>query len=952
MPSPLQTHYEKNIATLRKYHLSIWQYLQQTPIAPKGVFITAEDGITNLRLTKEDGRVVFLVEGTSPEEEALSYLHLVPQGSQGVVIFVGLGLGTIPSLIFTQRPELQYLLVFEPDLDIFNQALTATDLSALLADPKVILQVGPVADMESAVQQASRAIQLEHTHILRHLPSFAYDEKKYLDTNDRMFSVINRLNVAGSTNVKMGLDFLQNRLKNITTTPHNRLAENLRGCMKGIPAILVGGGPSLDKNIDLLVQAQDKAIIFAVDSTFPALVAHHLTPHFLSAIDPDEVIFEKVADYCGHASDTSLLCLSHVTPNVPKTFPAKQVFWCYSSSPLDAWINASLGGTITTGDVQTVAHLNLAVAILMGCSPIIFIGQDLSYPTDKSHAAHTVLTSDELMEERLKKADDMLWVKGNNGDLVPTDRALRGMTLHFEEILKAHPNRYINATEGGAYIEGTEVMPLRKALTEYCAGSHPIDALINTAIADTASPEFDLFVEKGQKKLAELNELTRLLEKNLINIKQLQQQLPTIAKKIPAVPGYDRLPADIRKKLLETDKLSKRIDGKNEVWIALQDVTMEGLKESERLQHAINRLEKQPGNYMQCLAKKIDRLAFVNKTHRRAVAAFKENLQQAVTLLQQELTLGTEKNDPEKILALANLHLAANNHVLAKYFLKQAAEFLPASPEINFHLGCIAAYQRDYQQAENFFAQATQEDGSTGHNFSARIERFRLEQGDIFIAYAEVYKEFGRDTYRNLLLKGLRICPTHRALHERIRACAEEDLASAQKALNEGGPDGRLALAEKWHTLVNDNQDLQHFLGDKLRAEILHAFGRLKAFSHDYQQAFLSLRQALAITPDNPEIHTTLTSTMFELGNFSEGINHLRQAVEIDRSYASHWEELGDVLCAAGQEEDAIAAYEQCFLALNERHSLLKKMGDCYLSMGNTAAATEAYRLYQGQTLK
>lgn len=892
------------------------------------------------------------MEGTSPEEEALSYLQYVPQGSQGVVILVGFGLGTIPSFILKHRPTLQYLLIFEPDLEIFQQVLTATDLSALLSDHRVILHAGPVADMDKALEQASRAIQLEHTHILRHLPSFAYDKKKYLDINDRMFAVINRLNVTGSTNVKMGLNFLQNRLKNITTISHNRLAEDLRGCMKGIPAILIGGGPSLDKNINILAEAHDKAIILAVDSTFPALVAHNITPHFLSAIDPDEVIFEKVADYCGHASETSLLCLSHVTPNVPKTFPAKQVFWCYASSPLETWINASLGGTITTGDVQTVAHLNLAVAILMGCSPIIFIGQDLAYPTDKSHAAHTVLTSHELMEERLKKTDDMLWVKGNNGEQVPTDRALRGMALHFEEIIKTHPNRYINATEGGAYIEGTEVMPLRKVLTECCIGTHPIESIMAAAIANTKPPRLHVFIEKGKKKLSELNELTRLLEKNLSNIKQLQRQLQITAKRTPVVPGYDHLPADIRKKLLETDKLSKRIDAKNEIWTALQDVTLEGLKESERLRHAINRLEKLPDNYMQCLAKKIDRLAFINTAHTRAVAAFRENLQQTLTHLQQELILGPEEGNPEKVLALAKLHMASDNHILAKCLLDQAARFLPTSPEINFSLGCIAAHQRDYQRAENFFAQAILEDGSTDHCFSAKIEKFRIEQGDIFIEYAEVYRKLGRDTYRNLLLKGLRICPTHKALHEKISACAEEDLDSVRRALNEQEPSGKFALAEEWHTLVKDNPDFQYFFDDNLRSEIFHIFGRLKAFAHDYQQALFSLHQALAITPDNPDIHTTLTSIMFDLGNFPEGIKHLKQAIEIDRSYATHWEELGDVLHGAGQEEDAIAAYEQCFLALNEHHLLLRKIGDCYQSMGNTAAAAEAYRLYQRQTSK
>ena len=41
--------------------------------------------------------------------------------------------------------------------------------------------------------------------------------------------------------------------------------------------------------------------------------------------------------------------------------------------------------------------------------------------------------------------------------------------------------------------------------------------------------------------------------------------------------------------------------------------------------------------------------------------------------------------------------------------------------------------------------------------------------------------------------------------------------------------------------------------------------------------------------------------------------------------------------------DDAIAAYEQCFMALPERLGLLKKIGDCYLALGQMEAAREAY---------
>jgi tetratricopeptide (TPR) repeat protein len=52
---------------------------------------------------------------------------------------------------------------------------------------------------------------------------------------------------------------------------------------------------------------------------------------------------------------------------------------------------------------------------------------------------------------------------------------------------------------------------------------------------------------------------------------------------------------------------------------------------------------------------------------------------------------------------------------------------------------------------------------------------------------------------------------------------------------------------------------------------------------------------------------------------------------------------MGDNLHRNGQSDAAIAAYEQCFIALPEHLGLLKKIGDCYLALGQMEAAREAY---------
>jgi len=117
----------------------------------------------------------------------------------------------------------------------------------------------------------------------------------------------------------------------------------------------------------------------------------------------------------------------------------------------------------------------------------------------------------------------------------------------------------------------------------------------------------------------------------------------------------------------------------------------------------------------------------------------------------------------------------------------------------------------------------------------------------------------------------------------------------------------------------------------------------------DYAGAIESLQTALTCTPDRPELHVSIADVCFTLENYASGITHLKKAVECDRNYAHFWENMGDNLCRTGQVDAAITAYEQCFIALPERLGLLRKIGDCYLALGQMEAAREAYLQLKGR---
>ena len=86
-----------------------------------------------------------------------------------------------------------------------------------------------------------------------------------------------------------------------------------------------------------------------------------------------------------------------------------------------------------------------------------------------------------------------------------------------------------------------------------------------------------------------------------------------------------------------------------------------------------------------------------------------------------------------------------------------------------------------------------------------------------------------------------------------------------------------------------------------------------------------------------------LADALFAIEDYDQGIHHLNTATSIDRTYAVHWDTIGDKLREVGHVADAIAAYEQCYMALPENIETLRKMGDCYRSTGQLEAAHAAY---------
>jgi hypothetical protein len=205
-----------------------------------------------------------------------------------------------------------------------------------------------------------------------------------------------------------------------------RRGMDLKGAFTKVPAIIVGSGPSLEKNGHLLEPLADRALIFAGGRALNVLKPE---PHFAAAID-------RAAPY----SEFKKRPFS----KAPFCFQSRMNVENFASIHGEAILFPDShfrfldeGGPFEGG--WTVGTFLTAIATLMGCDPIVFVGMDYCYDEGRKYAGGGNFQKSNLVE-----------TTAQDGRKVWTQPDWLMAKSWMEEWAAAHPDRrFLNATEGG-----------------------------------------------------------------------------------------------------------------------------------------------------------------------------------------------------------------------------------------------------------------------------------------------------------------------------------------------------------------------------------------------------------------------------------------------------------------------------------------------------------------------
>jgi len=939
----LPDFFRANLALLRANHPETYAAVSRDEPFIATKVITAASGLVNLYALNSDGKWIALHPENNPQQDNAIFLMALPENFRGTVILMGLGLGYHALSLLAKRPGIRHIVIFEADREIFRRALHHVNLRPLLDSPKVSLCVGLEIDAAKQLSRFSHALTLEDTRSLNHPESLKLHPEVYQKLTDETFDIVNRLNIEGNTLKIFGPITTANRIRHLSSMGHDYLLEDLRGVFQNVPAIVVAGGPSLDKNIHLLPDAKNKAVIFAVDTVLPALLSQKIVPDFLTAIDGQKIAYEKIAASAADPAvqNISLICSSWVTPRVTKTFPAANIFWTFTDHHIEQWLKEMVGGESVIPGSSTVAHLNVIVASMLGCSPIIYMGQDLALSDSAFHCRHTVLTSENPAG---LNTGALVPVKGIDGKEILTTKVFYNMKQYFEQLMEKLPNTYINATEGGVHLEGSEAMPLQRALDLHVKNSIDIAGLIKQTLGairrqrpNTILSELQTAAEATATMLREIPKIQELAA-------EVRQKIGKLKNKRKAITSFAALPAEIRKKSKKIDTIGHAVDSNDKIWKILQYNTMTGRMVLDRMKQDATELAGKPDRFLDLLSKNLEIVETLNTIRTETLEAFSQNISHVVdhncaeSVLLEKIT-GNTKEDQKLQLELIRLYMDGGNYNLASPFVKRLAEE-ELTAELAYFSGVIALRREDHSSAETHFVRAIALDAT----YQSRINTSRQQLADEYIEMAQTFQESNPALSEKLLRKALLCCPDSHSVRQSIASLARHVL---QKISTDQGYQTTGALLTRWHTAIEARDAFSAALPEEVQLDFIFHHSRRLTQDQKPGQAEKLLRKWLDCHPDSSDFHVALAEALFGLADFDQGLQHLRTAVSLDRSHAVHWETLGDDLQKTNQHQEALYAYEQSYVALPEHFWLLKKMGDSYLALEQLEAAREAYLHYK-----
>lgn len=486
-----------------------------------------------------------------PIEAWIKCLGEVQNGS----LFVEIGLGNPEylNLMCEKLPDSTTILIYEPSWEIFNYVLQAFDLTKAIQSRKSLIFLVEGLNEKLTERVLKSLITVERLPYLYTLTLPNYNHlclepiKRFADV---MLKRCEDERIGLNTHLLFSSVKGQNVIRNAKYVIDGYRTLDFCGPIpKDVPAIIVAAGPSLNKNINDLKLAKGRAFIIAVDTAIKPLLNAGIKPDMYAIVDglkPVELVNVEGAE------DIPLLTSSVASSAVLDFHKGKKIFYAEGEPLIDIMLSTHNIKFATIPCGGSVATTAFAFAYMIGIETIILVGQDLALTGNKTHATGTF--GDEEIEVNTEGA---MMVEGNYEKLVPTRGDLNAFRKWYDWYIKGcldsgEKLKVVNATEGGAKIENTEIITLKEAINKYCTKEVDMQACIDNVPSlfneeqkavcrkylTDVHKEFDMVAQGAGKLKKHYKKLDELCKKRNLDLAAYEKVLKKIKSETKKIEGH------------------------------------------------------------------------------------------------------------------------------------------------------------------------------------------------------------------------------------------------------------------------------------------------------------------------------------------------------------------------------------------------------------------------------
>lgn len=518
--------YKKNLKIIEKEKIlgkEILAFLEQEDETENQIEL--RDGAPCIH--REEGW--FQLHSRKPKEEAKRLLDAVDPNREQLIFVLGMGNPELLEAVARKAHKASQIAVVEENKSIAKYVMSNYNMRNILSNKNVQFVIGRE---EEVIRMGGICAQNAWDNLIKCIAmvSLPYNRgitNRYLQRVKLVTQQLqNHLTMLGNS-IQDSLEGLYNNYRNVDACIEANGISEVRGKFKGMPGIVVSAGPSLDKNIELLKQAEGKAVIMTTDAAYRACKRVGVTPDAIVSLERVIETYQYFFEKEQFPSETVLVGPTLLWPEIYETYTGKKIVitrieggaegWWGSFFPQQEWIEMGLSCANT-------AH---SMLIEMGCNPIILIGQDFAYTGHKQHSEDSKYLEDNDMKEQDWK-NWKYWVEDIHGEMIPTSDTFNLFRDVMEGMIIDSDNEVIDATEGGAKIRGTQVMTFEEAIEKYCVREIPMH--LNDCL-EARDISREIYLEKYTEIIAGIDEILKDAEEILEHIAKHTKRLLELREK-------------------------------------------------------------------------------------------------------------------------------------------------------------------------------------------------------------------------------------------------------------------------------------------------------------------------------------------------------------------------------------------------------------------------------------